>query len=384
MNTFIIPVICKDDLSKKLEKLNKKAAAYGNKMVYHFGNEMPVTRNVYAIVDTPQGKSQVCTGKETVFGIELTIDSDIIRKGDYTIVCSIDHDPAGNIVSKLDDSYPTNLDWYTLPPYCEHCGTRHAKRHTFIVKDAAGNCKQVGKACLKDYCGIDPAMIAASQQITDLITSEYDIDSYDFTGTGEYAYPTWSVIAIANDIINEHGYIKSDENNSTKSRLLKEYGMRDPSEKSIQLAKEMKDVFSGIDYTDLTDYQRNIKSMLACEYVRKNSFGYLAYAPIMYKKMIEKQARDKAQADAKSASNYIGKIGEKLTADIKESRLVTSWETVYGMTHLYKFVTSDNNTLVWYASKCLNGDPKKITGTVKDHKEYDGEKQTVITRCKVM
>lgn len=63
---------------------------------------------------------------------------------------------------------------------------------------------------------------------------------------------------------------------------------------------------------------------------------------------------------------------------------MTSWETVYGFTHLYKFTTTDNNVLVWYASKCIDENAKKISGTIKDHKEYDGEKQTVLTRCKVV
>ena len=69
---------------------------------------------------------------------------------------------------------------------------------------------------------------------------------------------------------------------------------------------------------------------------------------------------------------------------VKEAKYITSWETIYGMTHLYKFVTVDGNVLVWFASSMIDiDDVHKLKGTVKDHTERDGIKQTVITRCKV-
>lgn len=42
------------------------------------------------------------------------------------------------------------------------------------------------------------------------------------------------------------------------------------------------------------------------------------------------------------------------------------------------------DTVVWKTSKCLYvEDVTEITGTVKEHGEYRGEKQTELTRCKV-
>ena len=381
MSTYIIPVTVKEELQKRLEKLSRKAKTYGNRFEYSFGSETVVTRDVYTV--DPDGIHQSKTGTENVFGIEITIDSDIIRKAGYTVIAGIEHNAAGNVVSKFDDSYPTNLDWYTMPAYCEHCNSRHAKRYTFIVKDEHGNCKQVGKSCLKDYCGIDPEWIAAAQQITDLIVHEYDIDSYDYTGSCDYAYDVLDVIAIANDIISKYGYVKSTENNSTKSRLFSQIGY-EPTKESKKLAEEMKAFFSGLDLFDLTDYQRNVKILIESGYVRSSSFGFLAYAPVCYKQMKEKMERDQIREESKGVSQYVGNVGERITETVKSSVLVSSFETMYGMTWLYKFTTSEDNTLVWFSSKHIDGAPGKITGTVKDHKEYNGEKQTVLTRCKVM
>lgn len=382
MTTYTIPTVAKDELQKKLEKLQKKANAYGNKLEWSFGEEKAVDRKVYSV--DADSHTQVYKGTEKVFGVEINIEADIIRKDGYTVVAQIEAvDNGHNIVKMLDDSQPEHA-WYTAKLFCEHCGTARVKRFAYIVRDEAGHTKMVGKTCLKDYCGIDPNLMVAFQEIGDLILEEYNIDDYDFSGHGEWAYDVLDVIATANDIIKKHGYVKSDENNSTKSRLIAKYGTFEPSEASKKLAQEMKDTLSQMDYRELTSFLCNIKNMLQSGYIRSNSFGYIAYAPVAFEKLMKQIEKEQHREETKGQSEYVGNVGEKLTVEVKEAKLVTSWETLYGWTHLYKFVTTDNNVLVWYASRVYEGEPKRITGTVKDHKEYDGEKQTVLTRCKLI
>lgn len=60
----------------------------------------------------------------------------------------------------------------------------------------------------------------------------------------------------------------------------------------------------------------------------------------------------------------------------------------YGtFTHVYTFVDELNNCYVWFASKeqpfCV-GDVCKLRATVKNHQEFGGIKQTVISRGKVL
>lgn len=381
MTTYTIPAVAKDELQKKLERLQKKANAYGNKFEWSFGEEKAVERNVYRVDSDTHTK--VFAGKEKVFGVEVSIESDIIRNDGYTVVAQIEAvDNGHNLVNMLDDSKPEQA-WYTTKLFCEHCGTARVKRFAYIVKDKDGCTKMVGKTCLKDYCGIDPNLMVAFQEIGDLILEEYNIDDYDFSGHGEWAYDVLDAIATANDIIKEHGYVKSDENNSTKSRLIAKFGTFEPSEASKKLAQEMKDTLSQMDYSELSSFLCNVKNMLQAGYIRSNSFGYIAYAPVAFEKLMKQIENEQHRNEMKGQSDYIGSVGEKIAVDVKEAKLVTSWETLYGWTHLYKFVTTDNNVLVWYASRAYEGEPTRITGTVKDHKEYDGEKQTVLTRCKI-
>lgn len=381
-NTYTIPAIAKEELQKKLEKLAKKANAYGNHLNWSFSDEFVATRNVYNV--DPVTKTQIRTDEHKVFAVEVTIDSDIIKKDGYEVVAQIEAVGYNQNLVKMLDGSDAELAWYTMPLFCEHCGTHRVKRFAFIVKDVFGQYKQVGRTCLRDYCGIDPKIIAMSQQLTDEIVEEYGIDEYDFAGSGEYLFDVLRTIAESYDIIKEHGYVKSDEEHSTKSRLMYETRHADPSEEAVKFAERMQDELSKADFSELTDFLRNVKTLIQSKYCRISAFGYLAYAPVAFKNMMKKREQEQLRDEAKGQSNFIGNIGDRITAEVKDVRLVTSWETVYGWTHLYKFTTPDNNTLVWFASKCIDENLKKITGTIKDHSEYDGEKQTILTRCKAI
>lgn len=382
MTTYMIPAIAKDELQKKLEKLQKKANTYGNHIEWSFGEETVVDRNVYSV--DPVTQVLYKTGTDKVFAVELNIESDIVRKDGWTVVGQIECVEYGKNVVKMFDETPVYNGWYTEPLVCYHCFTTRARRFVYIIKDERGVCKTVGKSCLKEYTGIDPKLIAMNQEVGDLIFNEYNVDDYDFGGHYDFAYDVLDAIATANDIIKEHGYVKSDENNSTKSRLIAEFGTFEPSEASKKMAQEMKEILSQMDYSELSSFLCNVKNMLQAGYIRSNSFGYIAYAPVAFEKLMKQKAQEQRNEESKGQSEYVGNVGEKLTVDLKESKLVTSWQTIYGWTHLYKFVTADNNVLVWYASRAYEGEPKRITGTIKDHKEYDGEKQTVMTRCKLV
>lgn len=104
------------------------------------------------------------------------------------------------------------------------------------------------------------------------------------------------------------------------------------------------------------------------------------------------EARIKAQ---KAISQHVGQIGDKLNLTATFDH--TAWfecksfsgygtETMY----IHTFKDSDGNVLIWKTSNGLGeiglqkGDQVQITGKVKEHNEYKDEKQTVLTRCKVV
>ena len=91
----------------------------------------------------------------------------------------------------------------------------------------------------------------------------------------------------------------------------------------------------------------------------------------------------KAKLEPKSNSEYIGEIKERLR-DLEVTLTSTRIsEGFYGTTFIYTF-NHEENVLVWMTSSCKDieiGDLFLLTGTVKDHKEYKGVKQTQLSRC---
>lgn len=105
-----------------------------------------------------------------------------------------------------------------------------------------------------------------------------------------------------------------------------------------------------------------------------------------------KEEAERAEAERKARSKYMGEEGEKLTVEATyegsphfERRSFGGYgtETCY----IHQFRVGDA-LLVWMTGSRKGipeeeGTKVKLTGTVKEHKEYRGEKQTSLTRCKV-
>lgn len=101
---------------------------------------------------------------------------------------------------------------------------------------------------------------------------------------------------------------------------------------------------------------------------------------------MEKTAKKKAAYDAESGSEYVGNVKDRITVKIKSVKCVTSWETDFGVTRIYKMIGEDGNVYTWKTGKFIDDDNSadiSITGTVKAHTEFRGIKQTELTRCRV-
>jgi len=110
-------------------------------------------------------------------------------------------------------------------------------------------------------------------------------------------------------------------------------------------------------------------------------------------------ARVEERAAKLAELEYVGKAGDKIQVEVtleKEAR----YETSYGMMSLYRFKDANGNILVWKTSTFLcrrkvvdgceysvgieEGELVTIKATIKEHSEYRSEKQTVLTRVKLV
>ena len=102
----------------------------------------------------------------------------------------------------------------------------------------------------------------------------------------------------------------------------------------------------------------------------------------------ERRARE--EAERKARSQYVGEVGAKLTTEATylgsphyTSHIGWKEQTVY----VHTFVDAAGNKLVWksgtFPFSADEGSAVTISGSVKSHDDYKGEKQTALIRCKV-
>lgn len=143
---------------------------------------------------------------------------------------------------------------------------------------------------------------------------------------------------------------------------------------------------------DNSNYMHNLKVACANKYITETSNALVASLIPTFDKALEKEAIKKEKEAAKEkeikVSNYQGNIKDRITFNFVSCKCVTSFETyinyyVQTLTYIYKFTDEKGNVYIWKTQKNLENEKGTITGTVKEHTEYNGVKQTVLTRCKI-
>ena len=90
--------------------------------------------------------------------------------------------------------------------------------------------------------------------------------------------------------------------------------------------------------------------------------------------------------NARPQSNSEWIEGDKVKKlEVTVSR-ISGYENQWGYSNIYTFVDNNERVCVWFTAKYLDievGDKVIISGTIKDRKEFRGEKQTILTRCHV-
>jgi len=101
------------------------------------------------------------------------------------------------------------------------------------------------------------------------------------------------------------------------------------------------------------------------------------------------QADIKAVTNAKSAaeskSEFYGEKGDRIRKERATFVSQRYFENEWGGKFIYTFKIGDN-VFTWFTQSTLAdgiqpGDEVELSGTVKEHKEYNGVKQTVLNRC---
>lgn len=385
-------------LEKKLNRIFNKCRKYGCEFSYRqIGEEFRELKD-------EQGN------KYTARFIIVEADGKAVVNG-WKFIASVKHTEKGNIINRIGD-IEVPEKYYTTEPICEHCNSKRYRKDTYIVmNEETGEFKQVGKNCLNDFTnGLSAEAVTHYISLFDeLIQGETPCGS-----NFERYYKTETILRYAAETIKHFGYIRTqDFGKSTADRSFDYYcvdygGGWMTEEVRKELKKEMEAVGFNPDSADTVqlvadavawvlsqdkdnNYMHNLKTACSLEYVTRRNLGILVSLFPTYNRELEYQAekaeqeRKRAAERAKEAnSQYIGKVGDRITVQVHSVVCLTSWKTEWGITRVYKIVDVNGNVYTWKTSSFIAEDKvKNIKGTVKEHKEFRGIKQTELTRCKV-
>lgn len=333
----------------------------------------------------------------------------------WEFVASIDHTSNGNVIDKALSDVEVPKKYWTSDTYCEHCKTRRNRKNVYLVRNTStGRFKQIGKNCLMEYThGLSAESVALALQWKNIFAEAEKTDWTSSRGDCRRWFDTKELLTLACGIVRCYGYARSGETNSTSSRLdecitaLKPWEWRryydsrryaelydfmnehDISYDNKEDRKTAQDALKWLKKQKQdSDYMHNLKTVLLVDHVPAERFGLLVSLIPTYFKAVERELkmaeREKAMEEEKKISNFVGEVGKRITVEVAECRELTSWDTEWGTTHLYKFTDKDGNVFIWKSSVWL--EPKnieRITGTVKEHAEFREVKQTTLTRCAV-
>ena len=406
MATYLIREENMERLEKKLATLQKKCIASHCSLSYQVkGDEFKTFTNDY--------------GEEiTVRYKVVEVDGEAKYNG-WRFVATIDHHDAGNVIRAYDTEIVVPDKYKSCGSTCEHCNKIRSRKDTYLIyNDELAEFKQVGKSCLQEFTnGLSADNIAFFCSIYEEMEK-----GYDYSGSSINRYiSVEQMLNYAFETYHHFGYQKSESSfydeeipvgyRSTKTRVtdyyyvkrlpssvrevleaeMAEVNFNPESEYAVESTKSALDWIKNIEEAELNsnEYIRNLHVICSDEYTDYRSLGILVSLPVAYDRHLEKiaayekkQKEDKAAADA---SDHIGAVGDRLTVEVDSFKCISSWDTQYGTTFLYKFTDKANNVYIWYASKYIDDEElvSTVIGTVKEHSEFNNIKQTVLTRCKV-
>ena len=96
-------------------------------------------------------------------------------------------------------------------------------------------------------------------------------------------------------------------------------------------------------------------------------------------------AQVRANNESTSKSEFYGKVGDRIRKEPATFVSVKNISSEWGDSLLYTFKIGDN-IFTWFTQAFIDdainpGDAIILSGTIKDHKEYNGIKQTQLNRC---
>ena len=336
--------------------------------------------------------------------------------GDFAIAAKLDRVNGGNITETFIN--PATGERFEIPEkyhhsdgYCEHCRTQRERTKLYVIQNRKnGEFFQVGASCMKFYnWGISAEHIGKFyEDLTEIYKcrisddlSDEELREYVCRTSRQNYYNVRDVIKIAIMVIAEKGYCKADGNGTPtkeivdaacdclyngKHETVREMLQRKYNGKFDRVVDESeidKVIAHFTEKRDTSDFTVNVQLLLNCGNVDRKHVGFIACLPQVMTRDIERAEA----AKAKKKFEHFGEIKKRYTLPVDDCRVVATYPGYgyYDVVTIFR-IKCGNNILIWKTQKDIEPEDfigKSLTFTVKEHSEFNGEKQTEIARAKI-
>jgi len=296
------------------------------------------------------------------------------------------------------------------PTHCDHCRKHRNRSETFVVYHAeTGEFKQVGRQCMKDFLGHDPAALVASfGYISDAVDALTECAGE--CGCVFRTARSWTVeyiLKLAARVVAVDGWkSRSADPMKCTANTISTYLFLGGSTNDQRMAAEFAATYQTTarveslharvmaraeelkakTLSDMTsDYEANLWAIMHAGHCNSGHIGLVA--SMLAWAIKQENAEAAAKSSGFTNSVHVGTVGERLRDIPATVEFTKTIEGFYGATTIVKF-NAGGNLLSWFASGSVDmkaGDQVTLTGTVKSHEQdqYMGCPVTVLSRCKV-
>ena len=295
---------------------------------------------------------------------------------------------------------------------CDHCQTARRRNETFVLVSDTGDWKQVGRQCLHDFLGhMSPDTYASWAEIlidaADLAGMAED-EGFGGGGSGVARFEAEEILTLGASCIRLYGFRSNktarENGKQSTSTVVSEWihareedrkKWESPLEPNDADKQQAADVFAWMQTLnqreDLNDYFYNLSLLGQGATFTTRNFGLAISAISVWAKEQEREINRIKRFAEDANSQYVGTVGVRSTFSALTLVYTQDFESDWGVSHLYKFKSSEGNILVWFSSAVLSvgnsdievGDVVSLVASVKKQEERNGVKQTTITRAKI-
>jgi len=393
-------------MDDRFDKINRKAVKLGCEPV------------AYKVVGEEYRDDEETDRAAKWLRVEVSGEPPVVEGG-WKFQASLDHlygSDAGNMIHTAPGCTNIPEHYKTAAANCDHCKTNRRRKKTVLLINEDGEWIQVGRSCLKDFFGLDPARAAFMASWIYRVEDAVREAAFGGNGIRSWYMPLDRFMTETAAVVRMYGWVSRGEASNWYARKVATADIvverleskrvdedvrateadRAVALEAIEWAAALKD-----NGEPLNDYLYNLSVIADAGWVGRKTIG-LAASMLVAQQNAEARTRravDQAAWEARKATfRHFGTEKKREDFTLKVTRIIDH-DGDWGTTWIVGLEDADGNPAVWFSSNLPRikikrapddfslapevrvGETYKVKATVKNHGEYHGGKQTVLTRC---